>query len=296
MAPITRTTKTSLMGRLFLTLALALVVLMLAVSAASAAGKPGKPSGKNPWARDTITATKTTFIWTKAARAAKYEVRVYQGGKLVVRKAGLRSTQWKSGKTLPTDVDLTWKVRASNAAGSGAWSKSVPFKIAVAPVYKVGDAQLGGKIAYVLSPADKGYDPNIQHGLVAAATDQSGTDSHWTLVRTMESTGAAGTAVGTGKANTDTIIAKQGTTDMYAARIARSYTGGGFTDWYLPSKDELNILHKNMALIGGFQKATYWSSSHYDGPTVWVQFFDEGGAQNHQWREMRGTVRAVRSF
>jgi hypothetical protein len=52
----------------------------------------------------------------------------------------------------------------------------------------------------------------------------------------------------------------------------------------------LGVLLTAWGRIGGL-----WSSSQWDGPTVWVQFFD-GGAQNHQWREMRGTVRAVRSF
>jgi hypothetical protein len=221
---------------------------------------------------------------------------VYQGRSVLLKKTGVTKLVLKSAKALPTDVGLTWKVRGSNSAGTGAWSKTLAFKIAVAPTYKAGDAALGGKVAYVLKPTDGGFDPNIQHGLVAAEADQSGTDAHWTLVRTMQSTGADGTAYGTGWANTAKIIQAQGTSDLYAARIARDYAGGGYTDWYLPSKDELNILHQNRTLIGGFVKATYWSSSQYDGPTVWVQFFDDGGPQNHQWREMRGTVRAVRSF
>lgn len=110
-----------------------------------------------------------------------------------------------------------------------------------------------------------------------------------------ESTGAMETALFTGSANTDKIIAAQGTATKYAALLARDYKGGGYADWYLPSKDELNKLYLNQADIGGFAAATYWSSSHYDGPTVWVQFFGDGN-QNHQWREMAGAVRAVRAF
>lgn len=294
MAITRRTARAGQMRKLIVTSLAAAIVVMLMAGTASALTKPGKPKLKNPGG--TITATKTTFIWGKAARATKYEVRVYKGAKLLAKKTGVTKLTWKSPAALPTDVGLTWKVRGSNKAGTGAWSASRAFKIAVAPTYKAGDAALGGKIAYVLKPGDGGYDPNIQHGLVAAEADQSGTDAHWTLVRTMQSTGAEGTAYGTGLRNTDTIISVQGTSDMYAARLARSYTGGGYTDWFLPSKDELNMLHQNMTLIGGFQRATYWSSSHWDGPTVWVQFFDDGGTQNHQWREMRGTVRAVRYF
>jgi len=41
------------------------------------------------------------------------------------------------------------------------------------PLYTIGDTVLGGKIAYILQQGDSGYDANIQHGLVAAISDQS---------------------------------------------------------------------------------------------------------------------------
>lgn len=53
--------------------------------------------------------------------------------------------------------------------------------------------------------------------------------------------GAIGTAIGTGFSNTNTIITSQGIiATNYAAGLVRAYTGGGYTDWYLPSKEELN--------------------------------------------------------
>jgi hypothetical protein len=51
------------------------------------------------------------------------------------------------------------------------------------------------------------------------------------------------------------------TTTYYAAGVARVYTGGGYTDWYLPSKDELNKLFLSRLNIGGYVTDTYWSSS-----------------------------------
>ncbi len=44
----------------------------------------------------------------------------------------------------------------------------------------------------------------------------------------------------------------------YTAGLARAYTAGGYTDWYLPSKDELNRKYQNISAIGGID---YYSSS-----------------------------------
>jgi hypothetical protein len=108
---------------------LALCVLFCLFGAAASAGAatPGKAIVKSP--RGTITTTKPTFKWSKDAGATKYELRVYKGSKLLLKKTGLKKLSWKSSKALPKNVSLTWKVRGSNARGAGAWSKSLTFKI-----------------------------------------------------------------------------------------------------------------------------------------------------------------------
>ena len=74
-----------------------------------------------------------------------------------------------------------------------------------------------------------------------------------------------------GSTNTDAIIAQAGIlNNTYAAGAARLHTGGGFTDWYLPSLWELNmcynvaaIVNKVLGPINGFSTAGapgYWSS------------------------------------
>jgi hypothetical protein len=60
------------------------------------------------------------------------------------------------------------------------------------------------------------------------------------------------------------ILLQGGTATSYAAGLARAYSGGGYNDWYLPSKDELNKLYLNQVTIGGFADATYWSSTGDD--------------------------------
>ena len=62
--------------------------------------------------------------------------------------------------------------------------------------------------------------------------------------------GITKSSIGSGMSNTNAIIASHGeTATSYAAGLARAYTGGGYTDWYLPSKDELNQIYLNMSRL-----------------------------------------------
>ena len=162
------------------------------------------------------------------------------------------------------------------------------------PLYTIGDTALGGKIAYILQRGDSGYDANIQHGLVAAISDQT------SAIRwhngTNKITGAKGVVIGTGFANTNSIISAQGeTTTSYAAGLARAYKGGGYDDWFLPSKDELNKLYINKVIIGGFVNNNYWSSSEKDFEFAYKLNFTNGD-QNANTKVNTFYVRAIRAF
>jgi surface protein len=152
------------------------------------------------------------------------------------------------------------------------------------PNLAIGQSCQGGIVAYI--------DSTGQHGLIAATEDQSEGILWWNGSYVV--TGATGTAIGTGLTNTNAIIAAQGS-GSYAASIARDYNGGGYTDWFLPSKDELNKLYENKTAIGGFTDDFYWSSteSEYNGAWVW----DFGyGAQSSNLKDYPSNVRAVRAF
>jgi surface protein len=163
----------------------------------------------------------------------------------------------------------------------------------------IGDSYQGGKIAYILVSGDSGYDANVQHGLIAAINDQS-TGIQW-YNGNFTTTAAIGTTIGTGFANTNTIIASQGATSTdYAAGLATAYNGSGYTDWYLPSKDELNKLYINRLAIGGFATdGDYWSSSEYTDfepfKYAWRQGFGDGDLLVIN-KVALFYVRAVRSF
>ena len=92
-------------------------------------------------------------------------------------------------------------------------------------------------VADLIYEGELGYDPNTPHGLVVAPFDQA-SDAEWGCYGT--NVGAGGTAIGTGNQNTIDIEAGCLTIGT-AADICANLTFGGFSDWFLPSKDELKI-------------------------------------------------------
>lgn len=168
----------------------------------------------------------------------------------------------------------------------------------------VGAEYEGGKIFYLLVPGDPGYDINTPHGLIVATSDQS-TGIQWhNGLNTL--TNATGTALGTGLSNTNAIILSQGNMyTNYAAGIARAYKGGGYNDWYLPSKDELNTLYANREATfkghtnGGFPATFFWSSTEHTDVNLhvvaWSQSF-HNGVQSRSVKGSSSNVRAIRAF
>jgi hypothetical protein len=178
-----------------------------------------------------------------------------------------------------------------------AWTNMIGGTVAGTISLSIGQSYQGGKVAYILVSGDPGYDVNTQHGIIAATSDQSDQ-----LIRIKwdkgeyTNTEATGTAIGTGFSNTNKIIASQGEPAIsYAAGLARAYTGGGYTDWYLPSKDELEKVSYTREIIGGFVNYYYWSSSEVDLSKAWFQTFFSG-RQYTTVKGERAIVRAIRSF
>jgi len=140
--------------------------------------------------------------------------------------------------------------------------------------------------------------------LCAVNNQDAGSGIPWANNWSYTITGASATAIGTGQSNTTAIIATLGP-GSYAATVCDNYTVGAYSDWFLPSKDELYEMFLNISAIdataianGGsaFGSASYWSSSESTGyplDVAWSQYLtfvvESDKANSYK-------VRAVREF
>ncbi len=170
--------------------------------------------------------------------------------------------------------------------------------------YSVGDFAQGGIVFWV--------DETGEHGLVCAKTDQDGGSGVRWYAGTVGYTGAHGNGPHAGEMNTAIIIAAHVAIgddgNTYAARICNEteVTEGGkpYDDWYLPSKEELNLMYQNKSTINATAEAnggdafvigTYWSSSEWSKYSAWERDFPSG-YENISFKANTYRVRAVRAF
>lgn len=160
--------------------------------------------------------------------------------------------------------------------------------------YAIGDrGPAGGFVFYIINGGI--------HGLEAAPVDQG--RASWGCFGT-DIPGANGTTVGVGAKNTSDILASAGCGDTgIAAKIADDYKLNGYTDWFLPSKDELNLMYTNIGQgatapltnLGNFANVSYWSSTEYGSLGAYFQHFPDGSQYTYDEYNML-SVRAVRAF
>jgi hypothetical protein len=102
-----------------------------------------------------------------------------------------------------------------------------------------------------------------------------------------EQIGKAAQSETDGASNTKAIVAAVGKNSgfegkAYAAKICDTLTLGGFTDWYLPCKDETDIIHLNYEQLKLDEKMTIWSSTEANGTQAVTKYFYSGAFYNVQ--------------
>jgi hypothetical protein len=157
-----------------------------------------------------------------------------------------------------------------------------------------GTGPAGGLIFHV----NTDYEIDGWRYLEAAPADcNAGAGIQWWTGENLGS-GAYYSAIGTGQANTTLILAAQGVDSSgYAADACDSLSVDGCSDWFLPSKDELNEMYVQLKLnaVGGFAESEYWSSSAQSMSLVNMQRFSDGWV-NPENSAGAYKVRAVRAF
>jgi hypothetical protein len=179
-----------------------------------------------------------------------------------------------------------FRVKTINSLGT-TYGNEISFTTSLS----IGDFYCGGIVAYILQTGDPGYVEGETHGLIAAPSDLG--LAQWGCYETTIS-GADGAAIGTGNQNTIDIVTGC-TTAGIAAKRCYDLTLDGYSDWYLPSKDELNRLFINKVAIGGFANYGYWSSSENNDYYAWLQSFING-FQSYDKKYFTYYVRAIRAF
>ena len=136
-----------------------------------------------------------------------------------------------------------------------------------------------------------------QEGLEAAPGD-AGNLSSWGCLNASIS-GASFAAIGAGYSNTASIIQACSTSGI-AARLADNYSVNGYSDWFLPSKDELNLIYVYRQSIPAILSGYYWSSTQFDHYSAFLQNLTSGTSVNDRKDgggfSGFGRVRPVRRF
>jgi hypothetical protein len=227
-------------------------------------------------------------------------------------------TPWQESWGADPSWSQSWEQWANGGKGGWTCTRSITWAQTPAPAasssggggdsvtYRVGDVgPRGGTVFYVdMARAAGSQFWEVGSDLGAAEWGCVGTDFGGTL-----------TAIGTGESNTAAIMANCLTPGI-AARVA-SASEGGFYDWFLPSKDELNQLCKyartqstavadqvdrcnnSGTLRSGFAGGNYWSSSQVNS-MIFVganyQYFDDGTQGDARKNDSSLRVRSVRAF
>ena len=269
--------------------------------------------GALPWlanlekqAKKGASVEKLKAIWQKYLKAMDVANNLPETKKFPPDLALMRG--WFGFKANPAEVTALY---LSDKAFSGKqWANL--RRALTAPVLAIGDPYQGGTVAYILQSGDPGFVAGQTHGLIAAVADQS-TGNVWSNIRE-EALSGTGMEIGTGRANTMAIVNQttaidgQSVCTAGAAFLCVHLVEGGYSDWYLPSRDELNKLRENQVAIGGFvndpdlelDATIYWSSSTtYIKDMPWNAYavvFGGGGGSGPNDKEGALRVRAVRSF
>jgi hypothetical protein len=153
--------------------------------------------------------------------------------------------------------------------------------------YAAGDFVQGGLYTFT----DSGY------AYITAAVDQS-SNAEWGCPGTLIPEGATPEAIGQGIVNTASIVATCATAGI-SARLANDLVLNNFSDWFLPSLEELGMMWTELASdgLGGFANHIYWSSTQASDTQAFTVDMNNGNQGTHsKGNTSNRYTRAMRRF
>jgi len=226
---------------------------------------------------------------TPAATGISIEVSTEEGGTLYFQNEEI-ATLWDNDKhSIPIEKPGTYTVKMVFGNGreqtksviiSSRGITNIAFSISL-----VGGIGPGGGYVFF----DKGNNNDGWQYLEAAPANTEFTTQWGHLGIDISGTG---TVVGTGRQNTHLIGSGN------AAQLCTQLTINGLTGWFLPSKDELDLMYKILKVkdLGDLKDTWYWSSSQDDSNRhAWGQNFTNGYRSANS-KSSTNSVRAIRAF
>jgi hypothetical protein len=191
----------------------------------------------------------------------------YGTGSLIVATASITVTAYGIGSIGPGGGKIFYLSEAGFNCGSGFTSTGSPT---------------GGLCRY-LEAATSAISPSWTDATTVWSSN------------TIKLIGGTTSEVGSGWKNTLRMIDQN--PDPNAGTVAKAFAGGGLTDWYLPSKDELLELYSRKNLVGEFvANSYYWSSTEYNSGNAWLKDFS-GSSYSQATKSATGYyVRPIRAF
>ncbi|MDH5517110.1 MAG: hypothetical protein OEY36_04710 [Gammaproteobacteria bacterium] len=153
-------------------------------------------------------------------------------------------------------------------------------------VFAVGDrGPAGGIVFYITSDG--------RHGMEAVENDLPEL-AEWGCPP-IGMVGAGGKDVGSGAQNT-LVIVDACPEKVSAAKMAADYSQNGYSDWFLPSSDEIGYFALNIDSLSAFKNGPYWTSSEFDVENAIIQESTAPEDKGKALKDMKLAVRPVRAF
>ncbi|GFO72752.1 trimeric autotransporter adhesin [Bathymodiolus japonicus methanotrophic gill symbiont] len=186
---------------------------------------------------------------------------------------------------------------AKNAASTKANSEALlELSRITDDIYKLGDhGPAGGLVFYVSAGGLHGLEV-ATHGASGAAKWGCSGDT----VNGINVNGVYNKSIYTGESNTEAMLKSECSP---AAKNTSNYSLGGYSDWFVPSLGELDLIFRNLVAKGHgtFSEDSYWSSSEYDENESWIVHFGvtndhTPGSKSHILKSIVLDVLAIRYF